>query len=180
MYQGNNITPPRRSDNGIVSALELRNDAIDAFKLRPEVIMFGHHVGATLGLASSFRQLLLRDKSSSRDFWLSTIFLTLSWSDETDDLFVRVIEEQMTIRGRNRAPCSARTMNDFLGRNLPALQSSASAEMQGPLLAMDFVADCGNSESIPVLKEFLTHPVLGARAAAALQRIDERGASNVK
>ena len=179
-HTSSNITGRARTNNEIVSAPALRQDAIDAFKLSPAVIMFGYQVGALLGLASSFEVLLARDKSPTWDFWVSMIFMRLAWSNETDDLFARVIERPVPISSGTQSQYVIRTMNDFLRRNLQVLQSSASAGMRAPLSAIGLIEEYGNEESVPILKELIAHPILGEPAKAAVQQIEKRVAANPK
>jgi hypothetical protein len=156
------------------SADDLRLRAIQGLIDNQRFALVGHRVGAVLGVSASYRALLAGEPASQPRWSLYQMILNdLPWSSDVDDLFQLSLSAVRGMSDRGTAYVSDRAER-FLKKNLSVLQGSGSTAMQGPLLAINELAEYGEPSSSQVLNDLMVNPRLAAPAFSALQRIEAR------
>jgi hypothetical protein len=167
-FQSTRNVRPDLKPKHFPSAAEWRVRAIDDFRQHESFRLLGHTVGAVLGVESSFRQLLSAQEPDS--LVASMLFQKLLWSPMNDDLFVRGFR---VLRFDHKSV--ATIAQDFLQKNLPAIQAVASSTpIASPLLAILLLEDYGEPSATRVLTDLTTHPLFGTAARQARTVVEGR------
>lgn len=129
------------------SAYELRELAIEAFRKDPMFVMSGHLVGANLGLEASFRHLLADGADEfTKGYAERTVFRTLAWSPQNDDIF------EKALHGLEGRPTALPAVEAFLKSQLLAMRGATAPAWGSTLAAIRLLGRHGEVSAIEVLQ----------------------------